>query len=36
MFPCKMRIARPVTNLQRSYEMYHQGLGLQKIGEFSE
>lgn len=36
MFPCKMRIARPVSDLERSYKMYEQGLGLEKIGEFSD
>lgn len=36
MFPCTLRIARPVTNLNLSDEMYRTGLGLEKIGEFAE
>jgi len=36
MTPFHLRIARPVTDLQRSYEMYHRGLGLEKIGEFKD
>lgn len=31
-----MRIARPVTNLERSVQMYNQGLGLQKIAAFTD
>ncbi|HBT52883.1 VOC family protein [Erwinia persicina] len=31
-----MRIARPVTNLERSFLMYSQGLGLHKIAEFND
>jgi len=31
-----MRIARPVSDLSRSGEMYCAGLGLKKIGEFSD
>jgi hypothetical protein len=31
-----MRIARPVTNLERSFLMYSQGLGLRKIAEFND
>lgn len=31
-----LRIARPVTNLIKSMEMYCQGLGLQELGNFSE
>lgn len=31
-----MRIAKPVTNLERSFLMYSQGLGLHKIAEFND
>ncbi len=31
-----MRIARPVTNLEKSCRMYSQGLGLQKIADFAD
>ena len=31
-----MRIARPVTDLERSLQMYSQGLGLQKIADFQD
>ncbi|EAU0764657.1 VOC family protein [Salmonella enterica] len=31
-----MRIAKPVTNLERSFLMYNQGLGLHKIAEFED
>ncbi|RDT50001.1 VOC family protein [Escherichia coli] len=31
-----MRIARPVTNLERFFLMYRHGLGLQKIAEFTD
>lgn len=31
-----MRIARPVTDLERSFQMYSQGLGLQKIADFKD
>lgn len=31
-----MRIARPVTRLDRTFQMYSQGLGLQKIAEFND
>lgn len=31
-----MRIARPVSNLDRSFKMYEQGLDLHRIAEFSE
>ncbi|QGY32625.1 VOC family protein [Pantoea cypripedii] len=31
-----MRIARPVSDLSRSSEMYCEGLGLNKIGEFTD
>ncbi|QJT81031.1 VOC family protein [Kosakonia sp. MUSA4] len=31
-----MRIARPVTNLERSFLMYSYGLGLQKVSEFTD
>ena len=31
-----MRIARPVSSLSRSCELYSQGLGLNKIGEFTD
>ena len=31
-----MRIARPVTNLERSFLMYSHGLGLKKIAEFTD
>lgn len=31
-----MRIARPVSHLERSFQMYNQGLGLQKIADFSD
>ncbi|PJZ07540.1 prolyl endopeptidase [Pantoea rodasii] len=30
-----MRIAKPVTDLERSFQMYSQGLSLQKIAEFN-
>lgn len=36
MTPCHLRIARPVSDLQRSYQMYHDGLGLDKIAEFED
>lgn len=36
MFFSHMRIARPVTNLEHSCHLYHQGLGLQRIGGFAE
>lgn len=36
MFPCHMRIARPVTDLARSFQLYHDGLGLNKIAEFAD
>ncbi|PWJ81842.1 UNVERIFIED_ORG: hypothetical protein C7430_102167 [Pantoea agglomerans] len=31
-----MRIAKPVSNLERSFLMYSQGLDLQKIAEFND
>ncbi|WP_437891161.1 VOC family protein [Phytobacter sp. V91] len=31
-----MRIAKPVTDLQRTFLMYNQGLGLEKIAEFND
>lgn len=31
-----MRIARPVTDLERSFQMYSQGLGLQKLADFQD
>lgn len=31
-----MRIARPVTDLEKTCRMYYQGLGLQKIADFSD
>lgn len=31
-----MRIAKPVTNLEKSFLMYSQGLGLHKIAEFND
>ncbi|EPF2243861.1 VOC family protein [Citrobacter werkmanii] len=31
-----MRIAKPVNNLERSFLMYSQGLGLHKIAEFND
>lgn len=34
MKPQQIRIARPVTSLRQSCEMYCHGLGLKKIGEF--
>ncbi|KKY81779.1 prolyl endopeptidase [Enterobacter cloacae] len=35
MFP-HLRIARPVTDLARSFHMYASGLGLQKIADFDD
>lgn len=31
-----MRIAKPVTDIETSFLMYSQGLGLQKIAEFND
>lgn len=31
-----MRIAKPVTNLERSFLMYSQGMDMHKIAEFND